>query len=310
MRILIAGATGVLGRQAAPRLAEAGHEVIGLSRSADEADAESLIRADLLDPDRLSTAVSSAAPDVVVHLATALPDPIDPRHVDRDMAATNRLRSEGSANLVAAARAAGVERIIAQGYAPAYDPSGPEVCDEDQPLWRDPPRRYAATVAALRELERLVTDAGGLVLRFGHLYGPGTTYAADGATVGQIRKGKLPVVGAGSAVFSFTHAADAGAAIEAAVASDARGVLNVVDDAPAPVREWLPELARLLGAPGPKHVPTWMARLAAGPFGVAFMTQLRGADNRRARERLGFRPEHSSWRDGFAAELGPVAQAA
>lgn len=310
MRVLIAGATGVIGRQAAPRLAEAGHDVIGLSRSGGEADAMSLIRTDLLDCDEVSAAVSSATPDVVVHLATALPDPLAPRHIDRDMAATNRLRSQGSANLIAAAQAAGVKRIIGQGYAPAYDPSGPEVCDEDQPLWRNPPRRYAPAVAALRDLERLVTDAGGLVLRFGHLYGPGTTYAADGATVNQIRQGKLPVVGEGSAVFSFTHVADAGAAIEAAVASDVRGVLNIVDDDPALVRQWVPELARLLGGPEPKHVPAWMARLAAGPFGVAFMTELRGADDRRARERLGFRPPHATWRDGFVAELGPVAQAA
>lgn len=310
MRVLIAGATGVIGRQAAPRLAQAGHDVIGLSRSGGEADAVRLIRADLLDSDEVAAAVSSAAPDLVVHLATALPDPIDPRHIDRDVAPTNLLRSRGSANLIAAARAAGVHRIIGQGCAPAYDPSGPEVCDEDQPLWRNPPRRYAAAVAALRELEELVTNAGGLVLRFGHLYGPGTTYGADGATVDQIRKGKLPVVGEGTAVFSFTHVEDAGAAIEAAVAGDVRGVLNIVDDAPALVREWLPELARLVGAPEPKHVPTWMARLAVGRFGVAFMTELRGADNRRARDRLGFRPPHAAWREGFAAELGPVAQAA
>jgi nucleoside-diphosphate-sugar epimerase len=303
MRVLIAGATGVIGRQAVPRLAAAGHEVIGLSRTGRAPLAGQRVTADLLDPDALTTAVRSVAPDAVVHVATAIPDPINPRHIAREMALTNRLRAEGTAHLIAAARAAGVERIVAEGYAPAYDPAGDPVCDEDQPLWREPPRQYAPVVAALRDLERQVVGAAGLVLRFGHLYGPGSTFATDGATIAQIREGKMPIVGEGGAIFSFIHAADAAAAIVAAVESDVTGVLNIVDDDPASVREWLPEVARSLDAPEPKNVPPLVARFAVGPFGLAFMTELRGADNRRAREHLGWAPDHATWRGGLAREL-------
>jgi nucleoside-diphosphate-sugar epimerase len=201
------------------------------------------------------------------------------------LARTNRLRTEGTANLIATARAAGAGRILAQSLAYAYDPAAAAICSEDQPLWREPPRQYAPAVAALRELERRVLDADGRVLRLGHLYGPGSTYA-DGATTAQIRKGKLPIVGAGGAIFSFIHADDAATAIVAALERDLSGVLNVIDDDPAPLREWLPEMARMLDAPDPRHFSPWAARIAAGPFGVAFMTELRGADNRRARWRL------------------------
>jgi nucleoside-diphosphate-sugar epimerase len=311
MRVLIAGATGVIGRQAVPRLAAAGHEVIGISRTGRAPLAGQLVTADLLDPDALTTAVCSVAPDAVVHVATAIPDPINLRHIAREMALTNRLRTEGTANLIAAARTAGVERIVAEGYAPAYDPAGDAVCDEDQPLWRDPPRQYAPVVAALRDLERQVVAVDGLVLRFGHLYGPGSTFATDGATISQIREGKVPLVGEGGAIFSFVHAADAGSAIVAAVESDVTGVLNVADDDPTPLREWLPEVARSLDAPEPKHVPALVARFAVGPFGLAFMTELRGADNRRAREHLGWAPDHATWRGSLPRELtrGSVAAA-
>jgi nucleoside-diphosphate-sugar epimerase len=287
MRVLVAGATGVTGRHAVPRLAAAGHDVIGLSRSPRPAAGAQHVAADLLDADALVAAVRSAASDPVVHLATAIPDPVNPRDIARDMARTNRLRTEGTANLIAAARAAGAGRILAQSLVYAYDPAAAAICSEDQPLWREPPRQYAPAVAALRELERRVLDADGRVLRLGHLYGPGSTYA-DGATTAQIRKGKLPIVGAGGAIFSFIHADDAATAIVAALERDLSGVLNVIDDDPAPLREWLPEMARMLDAPDPRHFSPWAARIAAGPFGVAFMTELRGADNRRARwRRLG-----------------------
>lgn len=207
MRVLIAGATGVIGRQAVPRLAAAGHDVIGLSRSPRPSAEAQHVAADLLDADALVTAMRSAAPDAVVHLATAIPDPGDPRHIAR----TNRLRTAGTA---------------------------------------------------------------------------------------------------GGAIFSFNHADDAATAIVAALERDLCGVLNVVDDDPAPLREWQPEMARMLDAPDPRHVPPWAARIAAGPFGVALMTELRGADNRRARRRLAWAPGHPSWREGLRGELARPAHAA
>jgi nucleoside-diphosphate-sugar epimerase len=310
MRILIAGATGVIGRPTLSRLEEAGHDVTALARPGRTVPDRETVNADLLDSRAVTRAVRAARPDVVVHLATALPDPVNPRHIRRQMAATNELRTRGTANLIAGAQAAGAWRLVAESLAYAYDPGCEPVCDEQRPLWLDPPGPYAPSIAALRELERRVTDTDGAILRFGHLYGPGSTYDTRGGTTRLIREGKLPLIGEGGSIFSFIHASDAADAILAAAESDRGGVFNVVDDDPAPVEEWLPEAARVLGAPEPKHVPAWLARLAVGSFGVAFMTALRGADNSRAREELGWTPRHSSWRNGLSRELSPVAQAA
>jgi nucleoside-diphosphate-sugar epimerase len=306
MRILLAGATGVIGQQAVLVLSAAGHDVIGLARTTRPVPGTQSVAADLLDAGATARAVQTAAPDVVVHLATAIPDPVNPRRIGREMAATNRLRTEGTANLIAAARRAGAHRIVAQSLAYAYDPADGEVNDEDQPLWRTPPKQFAPAVTAIRDLEAQVLEAGGLALRCGHLYGPGSTYAEEGGVTALIRESKMPIVGDGSAIFSFIHARDVATAILAAVESDCSGVLNIVDNEPAPVSTWLPEVARMLGAPRPKTVPTWLARIAAGQFGVAFMTALRGADNTRAREALGWHPAHASWRDGLASELAPT----
>jgi nucleoside-diphosphate-sugar epimerase len=304
MRVLVAGASGVIGRQLVPILAAAGHEVTGLSRSPAGVPGFSWVAADALDRPRLARAVRAAAPDAVVNLLTAIPAEISPRHLARDFALTNRLRTEGSGNLYDAALAAGVKRIVAEGLAYAYDPSGDAVKNEDDPLWQRPPGQFAPVLAALREMEGLTVAAGGLVLRFGHLYGPGSAYGPDGSFIRQVRAGKVPVVGNGTAVFSFTHAHDAATAVAAALDKGGPGVLNVVDDTPVPVREWLPALAELVGAPAPKRAPALLARMAVGGWGVSFMTVLRGADNARARLRLNWRPRHASWRDGFTADLG------
>ena len=302
MRVLLAGATGVIGRQAIPVLARAGHEVIGLAGSAMRPPDTDVVIADALDTTAVAVAVRSVAPDVIVHMLTAIPDPLDPRHVARDMALTNRLRTEGTANLLAAANGA---RVIAQGVAYAYDPSGTSVKDEHAPLWRNPPTQFAPVVAAAADQERQVTSAGGLVLRLGHLYGPGTSYAPDGGLGRQLRAGKLPLVGNGGSRFSFIHAQDIPTAIVAAIGHPTvRGVLNIVDDQPTLVRDWLPEMAAMVGAPAPRHVPTWLARFFVGGWGVAYMTQLAGASNLRARLELDWKPTYSSWRDGLAADLG------
>jgi nucleoside-diphosphate-sugar epimerase len=306
MRVLLAGATGVIGRQAVPVLTAAGHQVTGLARApARRTDAE-VVAADALDATAVAGAVRWAAPDVIVHMLTAIPDPVDPRHLARDMALTNRLRTQGTANLLAAA---GGARVIAQGVAYAYDPAGSPVKDEDAPLWHHPPSQFAPVVAAADEQERRVTAAGGLVLRLGHLYGPGSSYAPDGGLARRLRGGRLPLIGDGASMFSFIHAHDAATAILAAVDHPAAsGVLNVVDDQPTLVHDWLPEMAAMLGGPAPRHVPAWLAWLFVGGWGVAYMTGLAGASNAHACQQLDWKPTYSGWRDGLAADLGSPAR--
>lgn len=308
MRVFVAGATGVIGRRLVPLLISAGHDVIGLARSqrageALEAVGADVVHADALDHAAMRRAVRVAAPDSVVHLLTAIPTRIDPKQMTRDFAQTNRLRTEGTINLVDAAAQAGAKRVIAQGLAYAYEPNGPGPATEDVPFWRHPPKEFAPVLGALRELEALTAEADGLVLRFGHLYGPGTIYALDGSFVRQVRARAVPIAGPGTGTFSFTHTDDAASAILAALETTVHGALNVVDDEPAQVREWLPVLADVLGAPPPVWIPRSMARLAIGSWGVAFMTELRGADNANAKRVLGWNPKHPSWRQGFEAEL-------
>jgi nucleoside-diphosphate-sugar epimerase len=304
MRVLIAGATGVIGRQLIPLLAAVDHEVIAVSRSRGgtaRLPGVQVHQADLLDRTAIAKLAADCAPDAVVHLATAIPAAINPKRFDRDMALTNRLRTEGTANLLDAASETGTTTIITESLAYAYEP-GAGLADEDAHLWHKPPREFAAALAALVELEARTRAADGLVLRFGHLYGPGSAYAPDGSITEQVKARKMPVAGNGESVFSFIHARDAATAIVAALDQGATGVLNVVDDEPAPLREWLPGFARLLDAPAPPRAPAAVVRLLAGGWGAAFMTRLRGADNSRARLLLGWRPRYQSWRQGFPAQ--------
>ncbi|MEU8803995.1 NAD(P)-dependent oxidoreductase [Spirillospora sp. NPDC048819] len=305
MRVLVAGSTGVIGRRLVPLLEAVGHEVTGLARTRRPA-AGRTVTADALDRDALARAVADAAPDAVVNLLTAIPAAPDPRRLARDFAATNRLRTEGARNLYDAAAQAGVTRVLAEGLAYAYQP-GDGLADEDAPLWTDrTPGQFAPVLAALIELERLTAEAGGLVLRFGHLYGPGSAFAGDGAFTGRVRAGKVPVVGGGNSTLSFTHADDAATALVAALDKELTGVLNVVDDTPVTMAEFLPAFAQAIDAPAPKRVPAALARLAVGGWGVAYMNGLRGARNARARLRLDWRPRHASWADGLAAGPGPA----
>jgi len=306
MRVLVAGASGVVGRQLLPQLTIAGHEVTGFARSAGTVDGVEMMAVNALDRAAVAAAVDRAAPEAIIHLLTAIPAQINPKRIDQDFAMTNRLRTEGTANLLGAARRAGVDRIIAQGLGYAYDPHGAGPATESEPLWRDPPRSFAPVLAALEQLEAAVQEVRGTVLRFGHLYGPGSSYAADGSFVRQVRARQVPIVGGGTATFSFTHARDAAAAIVAALEAPAPGIFNIVDDDPATMGRWLPVLADRLGAPAPRSVPTFLARAAVGGWGVAFMTQLRGADNARAKDVLGWQPEVPSWRLGFDLELDPL----
>lgn len=312
MRVLVAGASGVLGRALVPLLAAAGHEVVGMARS--EAGARRVadlggepVVCDALDADAVAAAVREARPDAIVNQLTAIPAAIRPRRVARQFAATNRLRAEGTANLIRAGEPLGV-RHVAESNAFSYDPAGERrVKHEDDPLNLRAPRTFRPNVAAIAALERQTLDAGGVVLRYGHLYGPGTVYARDGSTTAAVRARRLPVVGGGRGLFSFVHVRDAASATVAALALDGPRVLNVVDDEPAPSAEWIAELARLAGAPPPRRVPAAVAALAAGRWGVEWMDRLAGASNERARRELGWEPEHRHWRAGFAADLGEEA---
>ncbi|MDQ2958833.1 MAG: NAD(P)-dependent oxidoreductase [Actinomycetota bacterium] len=310
MRVLVAGATGVIGRQLVPLLTAADHEVIAMSRQPRPVSDPkvSTVAVDALDREAFANAVRAAKPDAVVHLLTAIPDVIHPRKLEQEFAVTNRLRSEATQTLIEAAQEAGCSRVITQGVAFAYDPAGAGREDtgpasEDAPFWRPAPKQWRGSLIALQKLEDLTSKANGLVLRFGHLYGPGTPFAKDGATVKQVQAHKFPIAGAGTATFSFTHTHDAATAVLAALSRPATGALNVVDDDPALLRDWLPALAELLGAKKPSKVPTPMVQLVGGSWAVAYLTRLRGADNARARDVLDWTPRYPSWRQGFAAEL-------
>jgi len=310
MRVFVAGATGVIGRQLVPQLVEAGHAVVGSTRSAGKAGwlADAGAAPAVLDPlDRaqVMTAVMRAEPDAVIHELTALSGRANLRRFDRSFAETNVLRTRGLDILLEAARAAGATRFLAQSYTgwPNAREGGP-VKTEDDPLDPDSPKAMRESIAAIRYLEATVTGAegiAGLALRYGSLYGPGTSMAEEYAAM--IRRRKFPVVGNGAAVWSFVHVADAAAATVAALDHGGPGVYNIVDDEPAPVSEWLPQLAAMLGAKPPRHVPAWIGRLATGEVGVAMMTQSRGSSNAKARRELGWEPAHPSWRSGFAATV-------
>ncbi len=308
MKVLVVGGTGVIGRRLVPMLASVGHEVTIMVRGAaetgrDEQDGSWRVTADALDRKATEMAIAEAAPDVVVNMLTAIPARLNPKRFAKEFALTNRLRIEGTRNLIGGAEAAGAKRIISQGLAYAYDPGSDTPANEDDQLWINPPKSFAAALAALKSLEQQTTEVGGLVLRLGHLYGPGSIYGPDGSFTEQIRAGKVPLVGGGTSTFSFTHADDAASAVVAAIDKDVSGALNIVDDKPSPMHEWLPYVAKLVGGREPKSAPAFLARLAVGDWGVAFMTQLRGADNARARMQLNWRPRYQSWREGFEAEL-------
>jgi nucleoside-diphosphate-sugar epimerase len=300
----------VIGRRLLPRLLEAGHEVTGMARSPERADAVRALGAqpvvaDALDAGAVAAALAQARPDAVIHQLTALPRRIDPRKIERDFALNDRLRSEGTRNLVAAAQSAGATRIIAQSVAFVYEP-GPAgtVHREQDPLLMRAPASFQRTVGALAELEHAVLDAQGIVLRYGYFYGPGSSIARDGSIGQDVARRRLPIIGAGTGVWSFIHVDDAARATVAALTDGRPGAYNIVDDEPAPVREWLPALAHALGAPRPLRVPRLIARVAAGSYGVATMTQAQGASNELAKRELHWQPRYPSWREGFRDALG------
>ena len=313
MKVFVAGATGAVGKSLVPQLIAAGHKVVAMTRSPQHAPelralgAEPVV-ADALDRSAVARAVDEARPEIVIHELTALKGVKDFAHFDDEFALTNSLRTEGTDNLLAAARAVGARRFIAQSFGNwnyARTGSGPK--SEDAPLDPRPPRNQAKSLAAIRYLEGAVLGADGMegiILRYGNLYGPGTSIAVDGDIAAMARKRMLPVIGDGAGVWSFTHIDDAASAAVAAIEHGAPGVYNICDDEPAPVRVWLPAFAQAIGAPQPLHIPVWLGRLMVGEVGVSLMTQIRGASNAKAKRELGWAPGYATWRQGFKAGLG------
>jgi nucleoside-diphosphate-sugar epimerase len=318
MNVFVAGATGAIGTQLVPQLAAAGHDVIAMTRSPAKTDmlralGARPVVADALDPDAVAGAVAETEPEVIVHQLTALkgePGLRDMRHPDRFAAMTNRLRTEGTDHLLAAGRAVGIRRFIAQSICVgAYARTGGPVTTEDDPPDLDLPAKLRSGADAIRYLEDAVTGiegAEGIVLRYGAFYGPGTSISADPEALltKAIRKRRFPIIGGGGGVWSFVHIEDAASATVAAVDHGGAGSYNVVDDEPAPVREWLLFLAEQLGVKKPRRVPRLVVRLLAGEAPVLMMTEVGGASNAKAKRELGWQPRWSSWRVGFAKGLG------
>jgi nucleoside-diphosphate-sugar epimerase len=315
MKIFVAGATGALGRQLVPMLVSDGHEVTGMTRTPAKQDLISGMGArpavaDALDPEAVAQAVAQAEPEAVIHELTAIDTSSMGRSLDKMFALTNRLRTEGTDHLLAAARAVGAKRFLGQSFAGwPFERTGGPIKAEDDPLESSPPKTVSETLGAIRYLEETVTGADGiegLALRYGGFYGPGTSISLDpvGEQVEMIRKRRLPIIGDGAGIWSLVHIADAATATVAALDHGARGTYNVVDDEPVRVSVILPELAKAVGAKPPRRFPRWIGRLLAGEGNTLMMTEVRGASNAKAKRELGWELRYPSWRQGFREGLG------
>jgi len=309
MRVFVAGASGAIGRPLVRQLVAAGHSVTGTTRREERAAeiraaGAAAIVCDVFDRPALEAAVRDAVPEVVVNQLTSLPADFNPRKID--YGPTNRVRKEGGENLMKAALASGARRYVTQSIAFLYAPEGDWVKDEEARPFEDaaPPFRDAVGAVLAHEREALGTEGiEGLVLRYGQFYGPDTYYSPGGSIYRQVSKRMVPITGPGSGMASFLHVEDAAAATVAALDHGPPGIYNVADDEPAPGREWLPLYAAAIGAKPPRHVPTWLARLAGGRMAVEFGVNVRGASNAKAKRELGWQPRYPSWRQGFHEAL-------
>lgn len=313
MKVFIAGGSGAIGRRLIPLLRERGHDVIATTRKPDRTGLLEQLGAkpvvmDGLDRARVLAAVLAERPEVVVHQMTDLTSLRNLRRIDRELATTNRLRTEGAEYLLEASRRAGARALVAQSYGGWLSGSGPRIQSEEAPAEAHPPAAARRSVETVARLEKLVSGASGLTgiaLRYGSFYGPGTAISRDGAMTTMVRERKFPIIGEGAGIFSFIHVDDAARATIAAIErTPASGVYNIVDDDPAEVAVWLPELARAVGAPEPKRIPVWLGRLFVGEPGIYAMNRVRGWSNEKARRVLEWRPVLRSWREGFRTALG------
>lgn len=310
MKIFVAGASGAIGRALIPTLLRAGHDVTAMSRHIDRALKLKRLVAravvgDVYDRDHLKRLVAEAEPDAVLHQLTSIPDRVNPRHVAEELAATNRLRIDGTRNLIEAS--AGARWFVAQSIAFAYAPRETPA-PETAPLHLHGNRAYAPVMEAVRSLEdQVLGRRGGTVLRYGFFYGPGTVYAPGGSFHQDVLLRRIPVPAPGEGVFSFIHVDDAAEATRRAIGR--AGVFNIVDDDPAPFRDWLPVYADSIGARAPWKVPGLLARLAVGAYGTYLLQEQPGASNARARRELGWAPSLPSWRTGFRLFRPPALTA-
>jgi nucleoside-diphosphate-sugar epimerase len=315
MRVFVAGATGAIGRRLVPQLVEAGHQVTAITRSKErlgelyDLGAEAVV-CDVFDAGRLGSVVAQAEPDAVINELTDLPQSLKPRKLEEYYAANNRVRREGTRNLLSAARGAGVRRFLVQGAAYWYAPTNGPVKTEEDPLYLEAPAPIGPAVETVKEVEEAILSADrleGVVLRYGMFYGPGTWYARDGDVGRQVSKRRYPMIGDGRGTYSFIHVDDAAAATVAALERARPGVYNVVDDEPASAAEWMPVYAEALGAKRPPRVPAFLARLIAGDALVRWMLELRGASNAKIKRELGWHPQYESWRQGFFEDVAAIA---
>jgi len=318
MKIFLAGATGAIGKRLLPMLVNAGHAVTATTQHKDKmmsihsAGAKPVL-VNALNKEEVLAAVQEARPEVVIHQLTAIPANLNLRHFDEGFALTNWLRTEGTDYLLAAARAVGARRFIAQSYAGWYERKGNWIKTEDDPLISSGITDGRKTLEATIHVEEAVLKEKaleGFVLRYGSFYGSGTSLAPGAWFFEGVRQRRVPIVGDGSAYWSFIHVEDAAGATLAAVNRATPGIYNITDDEPAPVSVWLPCLANMLGAKPPRHVPKWLARFAVGEYGVAAMTELRGSSNRKAKALLSWKLKWPSWRqgfkDGFETQTRPI----
>lgn len=320
MKVFVTGASGAIGKRLVPQLIGGGHEVVGAFKSPSNIE---LVRAmgakplvlDLLDAGAVRKEILKAKPEAIIHEATSLNNKLDFKNPDRAFAQTNLLRTKGIDALLAAAQEAGVRQFVAQSFASyRYARKGGPIKTEDDPLDPNPPAAMRETYAAMSYLDNAVTEAGGVALRYGGFYGDSNNSSERVNLLEPILKRMFPIVGDGGGYASFIHLEDAAAATVLALEKGATGIYNIVDDEPAPVREWLPYLAEVLGARPPRHFPAWMARLVAGELAVMMGTELRGASNAKAKGEFGWTLRYPSWREGFRAAYGngkaPIAPVA
>jgi nucleoside-diphosphate-sugar epimerase len=313
MRIFLAGATGVIGSRLLPKLIEAGHEVVAMSRSAKNAETiratgAKFVVGDAFKSGDLDAIVAAAKPDVMIHQLTSLPKRIDPSNVANDLIENDRLRVLGTKNLVSAAEKAKCKRVIAQSIAFAYEPSGTGLKVETDLLFGGAPKAFSSMITAVISLERTVLKTAGIegvVLRYGYFYGPGTVYASNGTFAEDVKNRKVPIIGEGTGVFSFIHINDAVQATLNALTAPP-GVYNVVDDEPAAIKDWLPYYAQILKAKEPKNVGKFFASFGAGAYGMYLMLEQKGASNAKAKQQLNLQLKYPSWRKGFQEDLGPI----
>lgn len=313
MKVFLAGSTGVVGRNLVPRLVESGHDVVALVRTPEKGRlVESLgakpVTADALDSDQLAEVIRRAEPEAIIHQLTALDGVADFKRLDEEFALTNRLRTEATDTMLAAARLVGARRFIVQSFCGwPFAREGGSVKTEEDPLDPDPPAHFHKTLAAIRYLENAVSNASdvdALALRYGILYGPGTAIAKNGPIADLVDKRRMPIVGDGGGIWSFIHIEDVVRVTVSALTRGRPGIYNVVDDEPAAVASWLPYLADALGAPPPLKIPAWLGRLVIGEGGVSMMTRIRGGSNARAKREFAWQPLYPTWRRGFAEGLG------